>query len=172
MLLMHGFEEHMTHRFRSSQDGCADMQSRTADAYPRSRVLCAHGEIDLETAPVLRRALLPVLEHESGPVLVDLCEVRFMDLTGVHVLLEMRARLEARNRRLAVICREDGQVYRLLALVGLLDALTVRGPSNDAVLDAEAPVRSLPAGRRTRRGFGEDHRTPRALQTTPGNPGS
>lgn len=161
----------MTHRFRSSQDGCADTQSRTADAYPRSGMLCAHGEIDLETAPMLRRALLPVLERESGPVLVDLCEVRFMDLTGVHVLLEIRARLEAENRRLAVMCREDGQVHRLLALVGLLDALTVRSPSNEAALDAEAPVRSLPAGRRTRRGFGNEHRGPRLLQTTPRNPG-
>ena len=99
-------------------------------------VLSVHGEIDLGTAPALREALLPVLEHQTGPVVVDLSEVTFMDSTGVHVLVDTLRRLEPQNRRLAIVCREGGQVHRVLALVGLLDTLTVYRSRESAVLGA------------------------------------
>jgi anti-anti-sigma factor len=46
-------------------------------------VLTVHGEIDLGTAPTLREALKPILDRQTGPVVVDLSEVAFMDSTGV-----------------------------------------------------------------------------------------
>lgn len=95
-------------------------------------VLRVAGEIDLATAPTLREALQMVLEHRTGPVVVDLCEVAFMDSTGVHVLAEMLRRLENRSRPLAIVCHEDGQVHRLLGVVGLLDAV-ILSSSGDAV---------------------------------------
>ena len=65
-------------------------------------VLSVHGEIDLGTAPVLREGLSWVLEHRTGPVVVDLSEVSFMDSTGVHVLLDTLELLKLENRRLAI----------------------------------------------------------------------
>lgn len=88
-------------------------------------VVVIHGEIDLGTAPALREALRSALEDQTGPVVVDLSDVSFMDSTGVHVLADALQRLEAQNRSLAVVCEEGGQVQRLLALVERLDALTV-----------------------------------------------
>jgi anti-anti-sigma factor len=90
-------------------------------------VLGVQGEIDLATAPELREVLLPVLERQTGPVVVDLSEVPFMDSTGVHVLVDTLRWLESQNRRLALVCHEEGQVHRLLAMVGLLAAVTVYG---------------------------------------------
>src|SRR6476646_5196051 len=107
-------------------------------------VLIVHGEIDLVSAPVLRKFLLPILEHQTGPVVVDLSEVDFMDSTGVHVLVDTLRRLEPQNRRLAVACREDGPVHRLLALVGLLDALRVHGSRESAVIGGDDVLRSEP----------------------------
>jgi anti-sigma B factor antagonist len=107
-------------------------------------VLSVHGEIDLETAPVLRMFLLPVLEHQTGPVVVDLSEVAFMDSTGVHVLVDTLRRLEPQNRRLAIACREGGQVHRLLALVGLLDALAVHRSRESAVIGDDDLLGSEP----------------------------
>jgi anti-sigma B factor antagonist len=107
-------------------------------------VLSVHGEIDLETAPVLRKFLLPVLEHQTGPVVVDLSEVAFMDSTGLHVLVDTLRRLEPQNRRLAIACGEGGQVHRLLALVGLLDALTVHRSRESAVIGGDDLLRSEP----------------------------
>ncbi len=107
-------------------------------------VLSVHGEIDLVSAPVLRKFLLPVVEHQTGPVVVDLSEVDFMDSTGVHVLVDTLRRLEAQNRRLAIACHKDGQIHRVLALVGLLDALRVHGSRESAVIGGDDLLRSEP----------------------------
>ena len=114
----------------------------------QAAVLNVCGEIDLESAPLLRELLQPALEHGSGPLVIDLSEVTFMDSTGVHVLIDTHRRLGPQNRRLAIACREHGQVHRLLALVGLLDALTVHRSRDSAVTDGEDLIRSEPASNR------------------------
>jgi anti-sigma B factor antagonist len=111
-------------------------------------VLSVHGEIDLGTAPVLREGLLRVLDHRTGPVVVDLFEVSFMDSTGVHVLVDTLRRLQPQNRPLAIVCREGGQVHRVLALLGLLDALAVYHSRESAVIGGEERIRSEPASDR------------------------
>ena len=72
-----------------------------------------------------------------------------MDSTGVHVLVDTLRRLEPQNRRLAIVCREGGQVHRLLALVGLLDTLSVYGSRESAVVGGGDRLRSEP-GRNSR----------------------
>jgi anti-anti-sigma factor len=99
-------------------------------------VLSVRGEIDLATAPLLRDLLLPALERGDGPVVVDLSDVPFMDSSGVHVLVNTQAELARQNRRLAVACREHGQVHELLVLLDLLDTLTVRYSRERAVTDS------------------------------------
>src|ERR1700733_3833435 len=107
-------------------------------------VFSVGGEIDLESAPVLRKFLLPVLEHQTGPVVMDLSEVAFMDSTGVHVLVDTHRRLELQNRRFAIVCREGGQVHRLLAVVGLLDVLSVHRSRESAVNGDDNLLRGEP----------------------------
>jgi anti-sigma B factor antagonist len=107
-------------------------------------VLSVHGEIDLGTAHLLRKVLLPVLEHQSGPVVVDLSEVPFMDSTGVHVLFDALRRLGPQNRPLAVVCHEEGQVDRVLTWVGLIDALTVCRSCESAVIAGDDILQSKP----------------------------
>jgi anti-sigma B factor antagonist len=113
-------------------------------------VLNVHGEIDLGTAPVLREALSWVLERRTGPVVVDLSEVSFMDSTGVHVLVDTLEPLRLENRRLAIACREGGQVHRILGLLGLLDPLAVYRSRESAVSGGDDVLRSAP-GRNARR---------------------
>jgi anti-anti-sigma factor len=87
--------------------------------------LALQGELDLVTAPVLLEVLNPVLERGTGPLVINLSGVSFMDSTGVHVLVDALRCLEAENRRLTISFREHGSVHRLLSLVGLLDAVAV-----------------------------------------------
>jgi anti-sigma B factor antagonist len=97
-------------------------------------VVSMQGEIDLVTAPMLREALTPVVKLQTGPVVVDLSEVPFMDSTGVHVLMGTLRRLELQNRALALVCREEGQVHRILAWAGLLDIVSVYYSRESAVM--------------------------------------
>jgi anti-sigma B factor antagonist len=160
-----GFED-VADRFRSSRAGRPERPSRAAKARtgapPGTRaafevrwlppaherdqdaaVLSVRGEIDLLTAPVLCEAAQPVLKRGTRAVVADLSEVPFMDSTGVHALVDMLQRLSAQNRRFAIVCRGHGQVHRLLALVGLLDAVTVLEGSSRWVEDERPTGRSL-----------------------------
>jgi anti-sigma B factor antagonist len=50
-------------------------------------VVWARGEIDLFTAPVLRRQLNEAVGRNAARVIVDLSDVSFMDSSGVHALI-------------------------------------------------------------------------------------
>jgi anti-anti-sigma factor len=57
------------------------------------------GELDLATAPLLESAFDGVLEDDAAEmIVVDLTELSFMDSTGVHLLLRMRAACEGADR--------------------------------------------------------------------------
>jgi anti-anti-sigma factor len=80
-------------------------------------VLHLEGEIDIATAPRLEAALHEATESGVEEVWVDLVGVRFIDSTGISLLL--RATLELSGpRRLAVIC-PDGPARRALELCGI-----------------------------------------------------
>jgi anti-sigma B factor antagonist len=117
------------------EERVAEVRLLVADGQHRgAAVIGVRGEIDLETAPLLRKALQPVLEDRAGAVVVDLSEVTFMDSTGVHVLVESAERLDRQNRRFAAVCCEGGPVHRVLALVGLVERIAVHRSRESAVI--------------------------------------
>ena len=74
------------------------------------------GEIDLATAPQLRACLKAL----DGTVVVDLCEVAFLDSSGIGVLIAARNRLAATGGELTLHNPND-IVARTLTVVGLRD---------------------------------------------------
>ena len=75
------------------------------------------GEVDADTAPALRRAIEPALEDE-GDVTLDLAGLRFMDSTGVRVILRALRELRDHDRRL-VLLSPTPPVAEVLELIGL-----------------------------------------------------
>ncbi|MFI9270944.1 STAS domain-containing protein [Kitasatospora sp. NPDC052896] len=84
---------------------------------PGSRVLVLHGELDHDTADVLREALDGCLAAAPARILLDFADLRFCDSTGLNVLL--RARLAARESgREVELCGLGPQVARLFEITG------------------------------------------------------
>jgi len=81
-------------------------------------------EVDFVTAPALNAELDRAIADGSSRVVVDLCDVTFMDSSGAHVLLDASKRLRALGRGFSVICQR-GSISRLLELLGLGDRLAV-----------------------------------------------
>ncbi len=105
------------------------------------------GEIDIATAPRLRRALEHASADASGRVVVDLSGVTFMDCAGLGPLLEAEARLGGRLLLRGV----PPSVFDLLRLTGLLarfgipDDALLSGPAGDSpsgILEIEEKVSS------------------------------
>jgi anti-sigma B factor antagonist len=97
-------------------------------------LLVARGEIDIATSPRLITALNEGITDSTGPLIVDLSAVEFMDSTGLALLVRAQRRMSRRDRGFAVVC-PDGPVWRIFELTDMLGTLRV-SPSRDAALTA------------------------------------
>jgi anti-anti-sigma factor len=91
------------------------------------RTVAAVGELDLATADAFAAALR---EHlASGPVLLDLREVSFMDSSGVRVIDGLLRDVEREGWSLAIRPEMQRSVSMVLEMTGMIEALPLREPS-------------------------------------------
>jgi anti-anti-sigma factor len=89
-------------------------------------VVAPRGELDIATCPEVRAALEA---YPSPAVVLDLREVEFMDTSGIHLIVELRHRVES----FAVV---RGQaVQRLLDIAGMVPYLNMVDTPEDAIGD-------------------------------------
>ena len=98
-------------------------------------VIALRGELDLASAPSLERELHAALEDGSGPIVVDLCDLRFMDSTGLRALIGGQRRAGEERRPFAVACRGGESIARVFEVAGADRAFDLYD-TRDAALDA------------------------------------
>jgi anti-sigma B factor antagonist len=92
----------------------------------RARVqMTVAGELDIATSPYLREDLRRELEAGHG-VDLDLSGLRFMDSTGISVLVQAVDEFGAAECSLELSPELSDQVTRLLSMVGMLSRLPFR----------------------------------------------
>jgi anti-sigma B factor antagonist len=100
------------------------------------------GEVDVATCGLLRDRLLRIVTDEDfRGLVVNLADVRFMDSSGLGVLVGVWHRVAATTAGLALAVPAP-QVRRVLDTAGLTKVL----PVYDAEADAVAAIRRPPAG--------------------------
>ncbi|GAA1249490.1 STAS domain-containing protein [Kitasatospora nipponensis] len=104
------------------------------EARADSRVLRLTGELDHDTAQVLREALEGCLSHGPHRILVDFAGVGFCDSTGLNVLLRARQEALAADRQVE-LCALGVQVARLFEVTGV-DGVFAIHPTVDRALAA------------------------------------
>jgi anti-sigma B factor antagonist len=93
------------------------------DGEGAERVLRLRGELDVATAPEFERALLR-LRPRHQRVVLDLAELRFMDSTGLRILLQARRVASEGGWQLA-LRSVPPNVHRLLKLSGVEQAIPI-----------------------------------------------
>jgi anti-sigma B factor antagonist len=83
-----------------------------------------HGEVDISAVEALVEALDAAIRDSSGAFVIDLCDLEFLDSSGLSVLMRARALLGREERALAVVC-PPGPVRRLFEVAGVIDLLSV-----------------------------------------------
>jgi len=84
--------------------------------------LALDGELDISSASRVEREI-SLLEDAGPPVLVlDLRRLRFMDSTGLRIVVSANARAEAARRRLVVV-RGPEPVHRIFRITRLEERL-------------------------------------------------
>ena len=94
------------------------------------------GESDLNSTQTLRDTLEPQVAGEPGLLIVDLSGVAFIDSTTVHVLLDIRAALADRGRRLILVSPQS-VVARVLHIVGADQIIPIRASVTEALAAEE-----------------------------------
>ena len=85
----------------------------------------------MATAPELAERLEAAIRESVGAFVVDLSEVKFLDSSGLRVLLRGRGLLGREDRALALIC-PHGPVRRVFELSGLSTVFTLYASRDEA----------------------------------------
>ncbi len=67
------------------------------------QIVSLTGDVDLGSADDFEQAVDEVSDEGSGPVVIDLSGVPFMDSIGLRLLIRARRRLEREERRLVIV---------------------------------------------------------------------
>jgi anti-sigma B factor antagonist len=108
---------------RSSDDGSVESAPFTVRTVPWTgagadqAVVSVAGDVDMHSESRLRDELVRLSEASARQLVLDFSGVEFMASAGVHVLLEMSARLEAAGGSLALACVQP-MVARVMFLTG------------------------------------------------------
>lgn len=84
----------------------------------------ADGEIDLATAPAIEEPLLELLNRGFKAIVLDLQSVKFMDSSGIRVLISAHQRAESLGASLSVVVGAS-RIRQTLELSGAIDYLGV-----------------------------------------------
>ena len=84
--------------------------------------LTVRGELDMASGPQLERAVDTAIRESVGAFVLDLCDLEFLDSSGLSVVLRARAMLARDDRALAIVC-PPGSVRRLMEMAGVADLL-------------------------------------------------
>jgi len=86
------------------------------------RTLRLRGELDMASAPELRRRFSTAMRDGDDGITLDLHGLEFIDSTGINAILLMREVCMERRRDLSIV-RASPKVSSVFELVGLADLL-------------------------------------------------
>ena len=109
-----------------------------------AHVVTVTGELDVYTAPDLRKALGEAAGEGAMDVVVDLLNVPFVDSMGLGVLVESSKSLKAKGGVLRIVC-DDRRIARILEITGLDRVLVLHSTLRDALESLEGPSRPAAA---------------------------
>jgi anti-anti-sigma factor len=85
---------------------------------PGVAVVVPNGELDLASQQKLRDALREIGGEGVGLVIVDLRRLRFMDSSGLRVLIDAWNEAATTDHRFAVVAHKSGIIRRVLEVSG------------------------------------------------------
>jgi anti-anti-sigma factor len=98
------------------------------------------GELDIAEAPATGDATLAAVPAGAHGVVLDLCDLSFIDSSGIAMLFALARQLSSRRQLLRVATRPDGPVGRVLELVELSRAAPVHDSLEGALADLESSL--------------------------------
>ena len=103
------------------------------------RIGIVDGDVDLSSARELANEILNGVPNDSMGLVLDLTNVRYLDSTGVSMLLDLHRALDSRRQRLSVVLPRSSHLWRLFEITGLPTILRIGESLSDAKEAAVTP---------------------------------
>lgn len=104
----------------------ATFEVRTEELDGGIRAFTVRGELDMNTAPELERALDDALANEEASIMLDLSKCEFIDSTGIALIVRAWQKLEGGGGKgRLVLCCINHQVRRLLKITGVESSISM-----------------------------------------------
>jgi anti-anti-sigma factor len=113
-----------------------EFETRTERVADSTYIVSVTGEIDLATGPALSTALHAALDAGATQLIVDLSNCRFMDSTGISILVGANQRLNHSGNPVAVVTGHSS-VHPVLQITAV-DAMLRLYPTRSAALNGNA----------------------------------
>jgi len=95
------------------------------------------GEVDVYTAPTLRQHLREASGGSAPRIVVDMTEVKFLDSTGLGVLVGAMGRVKEADGTLRLVVASD-HILKVLRITGLDALIPVDGDAAAAIAASRA----------------------------------
>jgi anti-sigma B factor antagonist len=90
-------------------------------------VVQLRGEVDVATSPLLRAELNKLVDGDARSLVLDLAALKFIDSSGLGVLVEAQDRLKERDGETLVLRDVQEPVRRVFEITGLTELFTIEG---------------------------------------------
>jgi len=91
------------------------------------------GEIDLFNAKALKDKVNFVMEDsESGNLVLDMQSLKYIDSTGLGILIGIKRRLTERKGQLILVIADE-RIKKLFTITGLVNVFSIAGSLEEAV---------------------------------------
>lgn len=108
-------------------------------------VVLLDGEVDLYTAPTMREGLAELIRAGHHHLVVDLCNVGFLDSSGLGVLIDALNAVRPHDGSVHLVCDRE-HIVKVFAVTGLGELFPIHPSVEDAVACVGAPRTSSPLG--------------------------
>lgn len=117
-----------------------DFELRSEIADDGIHVIAVTGEVDLFTAPDLKRAAAEAIDAGARCIVVDLTTTRFLDSTGLGVLIGIAKRVRPAGGDLAIVNTDEttANTFAITGIDGVIPVVATRQDAVQALRDAGA----------------------------------
>jgi anti-anti-sigma factor len=98
-------------------------------------VITVEGELDMNTAPLLRRELETAAATPDASLLLDLSACEFIDSTGIALIVRAWQEREGQDR--FALCGVGDQVKRVLDITGLDSTIPIYASREEALSQSQ-----------------------------------
>ena len=110
----------------------SNVSIRTSPLHPNASIVDVEGEVDVLTSPRLKLALAGLVDGASSLVIVNLTQVRYMDSTGLGVLISAMKRIRE-NSGTIVLSGLNSHLTKIFEITGLRRVFEVYPTDQDAL---------------------------------------